>query len=301
MFDYTREIDVRRKWPQMRYAQLRAFHHVALHGGFSRAADAMNQSQPSLSDQVRKLEQAHDVLLFHRDGRRISLTASGEELFRLTSEFFEQETRIGDFLNESRAEAAGTLRIVADSAHHVTELVGRFRALYRNVYVALHTGNTEEVLTKLRNYEADVGVVGNMISAPDLEIHDLGKTPIVAMVAQGFLPASVKFVTLDDLRKHPLVFREKGSRTRAALEEAVGNAGKELVPVLEVEGREAMREVVATGAGIGFVSEAEFGHDVRLRALPIKDVRLEMSEALVTLKARRDVPIIRAFLRTLEV
>jgi aminoethylphosphonate catabolism LysR family transcriptional regulator len=284
----------------MRYAQLRAFHHVALHGGFSRAADAMNQSQPSLSDQVRKLEQAHDVLLFHRDGRRISLTTAGEELFRLTSEFFEHETRIGDFLNESRAEATGTLRIVADSAHHVTGLVGQFRAAYRNVYVALHTGNTEEVLTKLRNYEADVGVVGNMISAPDLDIHDLGKTPIVAMVAEGFLPARTKSVTLDDLRKHPLVFREKGSRTRAALEEAVGKTGKELVPVLEVEGREAMREVVATGAGIGFVSQAEFGHDVRLRALPIRDVRLEMSEALVTLKARRDVPVIRAFLKTLD-
>ena len=73
----------------MRYSQLRAFHHVARCGGFSAAADALNQTQPSLSDQVRKLETAHDVLLFHRDGRRIRLTEAGEGLFRLTRQFFD--------------------------------------------------------------------------------------------------------------------------------------------------------------------------------------------------------------------
>ncbi len=51
----------------MRYTQLRAFHNVALHGGFSRAAGALNQTQPALSDQVRRLEQEYDTLLFYRD------------------------------------------------------------------------------------------------------------------------------------------------------------------------------------------------------------------------------------------
>ncbi len=65
----------------MRHSQLRAFHAVALHGGFSRAAEVVNQSQPALSDQVKRLEQDHDVLLFRREGRRVRLTESGEELF----------------------------------------------------------------------------------------------------------------------------------------------------------------------------------------------------------------------------
>lgn len=54
----------------MRHAQLRAFHHVALTGGFSRAAQALHQTQPSISDQVKRLERDHDVLLLHRDGGR---------------------------------------------------------------------------------------------------------------------------------------------------------------------------------------------------------------------------------------
>ena len=77
----------------MRYSQLRAFHHVALHGGFSRAARALNISQPSVSDQVRQLEQRNDVLLFTREARQVRMTDAGEALFRLTSEMFEVEER----------------------------------------------------------------------------------------------------------------------------------------------------------------------------------------------------------------
>ena len=68
--------------------------------------------------------------------------------------------------------------------------------------------------------------------------------------------------------------------------------------MIEVEGREAMREVVASGAGLGFLSEAEFGHDRRLRTIPLAGDGLVMSETLVSLSARRDVPVIRAFLKT---
>ena len=58
-----------------------------------------------------------------------------------------------------------------------------------------------------------------------------------------------------------------------------------------------MREVVASGAGIGFVSEAEFGHDKRLVRVPIHDIDIAMTETLVHLSMRADVPVIRTFLR----
>ena len=65
----------------MRYSQLRAFHFVALKGGFSRAAVAMHITQPGVSEQVRKLEQDYDVLLFNRERKVIALTQAGEQLF----------------------------------------------------------------------------------------------------------------------------------------------------------------------------------------------------------------------------
>ena len=283
----------------MRYSQLRAFHNVALHGGFSRAAVALNQSQPSLSDQVRNLEQSHDVLLFHRDARQIRLTGAGEELFVLTMRFFEMEAGIGEYLDHSRAEITGTLRIIADSALHVTGFVSRYRASHRNVFVSVHTGNTEQVLRGLRNYEAEIGVVANLVPAADLDTIELGSTPIVAIAASGYLKKSIRRLSLEGLKDHPLIFREVGARTRRALEEAASERQIRFEPVIEVEGREAMREIVASGAGIGFISEAELGNDPRVRSLPIEGLQLTMSETLVTLKARRDVRVVRSFLNTL--
>ena len=284
----------------MRYSQLRAFHNVALFAGFSRAADALNQTQPALSDQVRRLEEAHDTLLFHRESRQVRLTEAGEGLFLLTKQFFEVEEGIAEYLSQTRAALSGTLRIVADSAMHITEAVGRFRAAHPEVFVSIRTGNTEEVLERLRNYDAEVGVVGNLPRASDLDSRDLGRTPIIAIAAKGLLPKGVTTLDFAALPDWPLVFREAGSRTRANLEDLAAARKVKLTPVIEVDGREAMREVVASGAGLGFVSQAEAGHDARLVEVPITGIDLEMVETLVHLSIRRDVPVIRAFLRALE-
>ena len=284
----------------MRYSQLRAFHNVALHGGFSRAAQALNQTQPALSDQVRKLEQEHDTLLFHRDRKQVRLTAAGEGLFLMTRQFFEQEGAIEDYLTRSRATIDGTLRIVADSALHITNAISQFRKSYPDVFISVQTGNTAEVLEKLRNYDAEVGVVGNVTRAPDLETHDLGRTPITAIAAKRVFPPDTKAIAFSELAKWPLVFREPGSRTRQSLEQEAQRRNLSLNPVIEVDGREAMREVVASGAGIGFVSEAEFGHDARLVKVPIADIELGMTETLVYLSMRRDLPVIRAFMRSFD-
>ncbi len=284
----------------MRYSQLRAFHHVARMGGFSRAAEELNQSQPSVSEQVRRLEIAHDVLLFDRSGRKVRLTQAGEGLYTLTKSFFEMEDSISAYLERNRAALVGQLRIVADSAAHVTAAVGRFRVHHPHVAVSLWTGNTEEVLTRLRAYDAEIGVVGNIGEAADLDRIALGASPIVAIAAHGLIPREQGALDIRDLGHWPLVMREPGSRTRAKLEAEAARAGVALPVAIEVEGREAMREVVASGAGVGFVSEAEFGHDARLRRIAISGAELGMSETLVTLRARSDVPVIRAFLRALR-
>ncbi len=280
----------------MRYSQLRAFHAVATHGGFSRAAGALHLTQPAISEQVRKLEQAHDVLLFLRDRKRVSLTPQGEALLLRTRPFFEMEQQIAEFLSESRTAPDGVLRIIADSAHHVTGALEAFRKRYPNVFVTLRTGNTEEVLAALRNYNAEIGVVGAVDQSGDLECRDLGSSAIIAFAAQSMAATLPAPLTLQDLKHLPLIFREPGSKTRQKLEDAAARARISLRPVVEVEGREAMREVVASGAGIGFVSVAEFGHDSRLCRLALADASLTMRETLICLRQRSDVRIIRLFM-----
>ncbi len=131
-----------------------------------------------------------------------------------------------------------------------------------------------------------------------MDLVSLGSSPILAIAARGLLPHGKRSIALADLANWPLVAREAGSRTRATLDEAAAQQGVTLRSAIEVDGREALREVVASGAGIGFMSQAELGHDPRLVSVSISGAQLAMEEALVTLRARRDVPVLRAFLRS---
>ncbi len=272
----------------MRYSQLRAFHFVALKGGFSRAAAAMHITQPGVSEQVRKLEQDYDVLLFNRERKVIALTQAGEQLFLLTKQFFEIEQHIDEYLSEARTEMDGRIRIIADSARHVTQILAEFRKRYPKVHVLLQSGNSEDVVDRLRSYDAEIGVLGGLSPGADIETLDLGKTQILAFAGKGVVPIGTKRMRLEDLAHFPLVFREAGSKTRENIEREAQRQGVVLSPVIEAEGREAMREVVASGAGIGFVSQAELGDDQRLIPIELEGVDLHMSETIAFLGQRRE-------------
>lgn len=280
----------------MRYVQLRAFHYVALCGGFSRAAEELFLTQPAISDQVRKLEEEYDVLLFNRHKKQVTLTGAGERLMEITRRMFDQEAQAHELLSEERALRSGTLRIVADSAHHLLQVLAEFRRRYPGVRVTLSAGNTATVLDRLHRYEADIGVLGEMPHNNAFRMLRLNATPIIAFAAKDFGLGKSRDVTFAELARLPLVMRERGSRTRRKLEEAAARAGFELVPAIEAEGREAVREIVASGAGLGFVSEAEFGHDARLVRYPVKSADdLEMEEALICLQERSGSKLVSAF------
>ncbi|MDK3016047.1 LysR substrate-binding domain-containing protein [Pseudodonghicola flavimaris] len=279
----------------MRYVQLRAFHYVAICGGFSRAAEALFLTQPAISDQVRKLEEEYDILLFNRRNKQVTLTREGEELLSITRRMFDVEQQALELLTESRALRSGELRIVADAAHHLVPVLGRFREKYPGVRITLRSGNTQSVLDGLHAYEADLGVLGEMPRGRDFVTLKLNSTPIIAFAHRDHPAATAGRLSLEELTRFPLVLREKGSKTRHRLEELAAAEGLTLSPTIEAEGREAVREIVASGAGVGFVSIAEFGADSRFTPIEIAAPPMLMDEALICLRERAGAKLVRAF------
>lgn len=280
----------------MYYAQLRAFHAVAMHGGFSKAARKLNLTQPAVSDQVRKLEELFDVQLFDRSRRAVRPTALGRRLFEITRRMFEMEQEAIELLSESHALRTGTLQLAADAPLHLVELIADFRARYPGVAVTLSVGNSDEVLTRLFEFAADVAVLADVADDPRLHCMVLRRDPLVACVARGHPLATRPAIKMADLAREPLVMREPGSITRALVDGEFRRHGLSYTVGLEADGREAMREAVAAGIGIGIVSAPEFGHDERLRAIAIADCRALMTETLVCLKERARLRTVTAFL-----
>ena len=280
---------------EVRHGQLKAFHHVALEGGFSAAAESLNLTQPAISEQVRNLEKRYDIQLFQRNRKKVVLTETGLSVLQLTRKYFEVEQQIKELFEESSAGISGELRIVADSAHHVSDLLAAFNRKYPNVTISVLAGNYEDVLNKLRNYDAEIGVMGSMGPGQDIETISLGFTKIVGFCAESFDLGKRTSLTMADLKILPLVFRESGSKTRLSLEEEARKLGFTLKPAFIAEGREAVAAIVAAGCGIGFVSEAEFADESPLRKIEIEDLHVGITESIVYVGQRRDVRVIRAF------
>jgi aminoethylphosphonate catabolism LysR family transcriptional regulator len=280
----------------LRYVQLRAFHYVAICGGFSRAAEELLLTQPAISDQVRKLEEEYDILLFNRQRKQVTLTPSGETLLAITRRMFDTESQALELLSESRALRDGTLRVVADAAHHLLHIIGPFRQKYPGIRVTIRSGNTQTVIESLFSYDADIGILGEVPTGREYETIKLSSSPIIAFVAAHHPLAARGSLSLSELARQPLVMRERGSKTRKKLEDNALLVGIELPCAIEAEGREAVREIVASGAGVGFVSDAEFGDDARLAKLTIEGEPTLMDEALICLKERSQAKAIRAFL-----
>ncbi len=281
----------------MRPVQLKAFHYVAIEGGFSRAAKALNLTQPAISDQVRRLEEHYDVLLFNRHRRQVQLTEIGERLLEITRRLFEIESQAQELLTESRTMRGGVLRIIADSPHHLLHVLGPFREKYPGVEILLRSGNTEEVVAALYNYEADVGVLGEKPQSSEFETIQLGSTPIVGFAARGHALEKQAQISVAELANWPLVLREEGSKTRQSLIAAAKAKGIKLSPSISAEGREAVSEIVAAGGGVGVVSQAEFSNDPRLFMIKIADAQIYMDEALICLKERNGGKLVQAFMQ----
>ena len=284
----------------MRHSQLRAFHFVATYGSFSAAAEKLRISQPAVSEQVKKLEQNYDTLLFRRQNKKITLTDEGRKILLLTKQLFEVEQQIEDYISESGQELAGSIRIIADSASHVLNILAAFRKKYPKVKVILRSGNSEEVENALRSFNSEIGIMPNSSKKLDIGIKFLGSSKIIAFGEPEYLDTSKKILKMADLTKLPIIFREKGSNTRKIIEKEAKIQGVHLKPIIEVEGREAMRELVASGAGIGFVSEAEFVADSRVVKVNIQGEELIMEETVAFLKQRSNVRVIRNFLSLVD-
>lgn len=279
----------------MRYVQLRAFHNVAIHGGFSRAAEALFLTQPAISDQVRKLEEEYEILLFSRKKKQVTITEQGKRLLEITKRLFENENQALELLSESRAFSSGTLRIKVDSANHVLSSIRRFREKFPAIHIEIRTGNSNEVIKSLYAYETDIGVLGTVPKNADIDVVRLGESRIIAFAARTGPFAGNPALSLGELAALPLVMREPGSKTRQKIEAAAKKQNFDLRPLIEAEGREAVQEIVASGAGIGFVSEKEFSNDARLVPIAIKGSQILMQETLVSLRERSGSKLIHAF------
>jgi LysR family transcriptional regulator, low CO2-responsive transcriptional regulator len=283
----------------MRHTQLRSFHAVAQRQSFTAAARELGVSQPTITTQVKSLEQEFGVELFVRRGRRIELTETGGGLLAITRRLFADEKEAADFLNETRGLRTGHLRVGAVGPYHVTDMLAAFNARHPGLYVSVTVANSRDTLRDLLDYRTDVAVLAHVDPDPRLVAIPYRRHRVVAFCHVDHPFARRRGIRARDMEGQRLIVREAGSTTRLAFEQAMTQAGVRPKVVMEIGSRESIREAVAKGIGLGVVSEAEFIPDPRIRALPVTDAEIYTYAHVVHLRERQNARLVRAFLDVL--
>ncbi|MFL1874900.1 LysR substrate-binding domain-containing protein [Hansschlegelia beijingensis] len=281
----------------MRFTQLRSFHAVAAAESVTAASQQLNVSQPTLTTQVRALEEEYSVELFIRAGGRMRLTEAGRQLQQITRRLFAEEADARHFLTESRELKTGKLRVGAVGPFHVTEMLVAFHARYPQIEISVSVGNSVEVLESLLDFRSDVAVLAYVENDPRLWVRQYSEDPIVVFGRRDHpLMQAAGGLRIAQLDGQPMVYRERGSNTRRASEAALRAAGVAPQIVMEIGSREAVREAVASGVGLGFVSLAEYIADERLTHRPVGDANIFNHAHVACVRDRDQSRLIAAFM-----
>lgn len=279
----------------MRLTQLRSFHAVARHGSFTRAAEHLHVSQPTITTQVKFLEESYNVELFYRSGRRVRLTPLGEQLMQIAQQIFGLEAEAVHLLGDAGELRTGHLRVAAVGPHHVTKMLVDFNQQYPGIKVSVSTGNSQDVLDRLLDYRADVGVQAQLVRDDRFLSLPFSQHPVVIMVSSTHRFARRRSIRLADLQGERFILREQGSTTRRALELALEGAGVQVEAVMEIGSREVIREAVSQGIGIAAVSSVEYVPGPGLHMVKITDAEIFTYAHVLCLAERREMRMVSAF------
>jgi LysR family transcriptional regulator, low CO2-responsive transcriptional regulator len=279
---------------------LKAFHAVAVAGSFTRAAVAVGLSQPTLSSQVSLLEATHAVSLFDRKRRGVTLTPTGKRLLDVTSRIFAAEEEALDLLRGARSIQTGHLRIAADNASHVMPVLASLRAANPGLTFSMTVDNSTNILQRLLDYEADLGVMARLTSDPRIFSLRLKRDRLILFVPASHPLSARGSVAIAELQGCDIVIREPGSVTREVFEASLTQAGVRPGRLVEVQSREAVRETVAAGFGIGVIFESELGGDPAFRPVVVHDADLGVAEYVACLENRRRLANIKGFLDVVQ-
>jgi DNA-binding transcriptional LysR family regulator len=253
----------------MTIRQLEVFLGVAHAKSFSRAAERIHLSQPTLSEHMRELEEELGVRLFVRHPRSVSLTEAGRV-------FGDYATRVVATLAAGRRALAeldglqrGSLVVGASTTpgtYVLPALIARFREIYPGITVALRIANSRIVEERVRDGEADVAVIGGHILGPGERCVAAGIVDELQLIAGAKHPIGAR-ISRAKLARAPLLIREEGSATRQVTERALREAGITVRPAMELDHTETIKRAVMAGLGIAFVSRYAIEDEVRAKRL----------------------------------
>jgi LysR family transcriptional regulator, low CO2-responsive transcriptional regulator len=237
--------------------QLQILEAIAKHGSFTRAAEELELTQPTVSQQIKRLTQTIGLPLFEQLGKQIYLTAAGQEVLTASAIISEKFAELEIAIDELKGLKQGRINLVASTTakYFVPRLLGTFRRKHPEIELALHITNQEGVLARLARNQDDLYFTGRPPSDLEIELRPILENPLVVVAPSNHPLAGKTNIALKELATEPFIFREAGSGTRLVVEHFLAENRVVVDVVIELSSNEAIKQAIAGGLGISVLSQ----------------------------------------------
>jgi LysR family transcriptional regulator, low CO2-responsive transcriptional regulator len=254
--------------------QLRIFVAVADRQSFTRAAEDLFLTQPAVSMQIKALERTVGIPLFDHLGKHVQPTEAGYELYARAKRILQLTAETSETMQALRGAWRRRLRVIATTTvgiYVVPTMLGQFHQRHPEIEIQLEVANWERTCERLFDREADVGIAGPH-PQPFLKMEPFMEDELVVIAGPGHSLVTRTDIPLEELAREPILVREPGSGTRAAVEALFAERNIPLHRAMELSRNGAIKQIVMAGLGIGVVSRAAITLELAMGILCVLDV-----------------------------
>jgi DNA-binding transcriptional LysR family regulator len=236
--------------------QLQIFEATVRLGSFTRAAEELFLTQPTISMQIKKLAEAVGMPLFEHVGRSVKPTEAGRELYESCRKIFDALANLEMKVSDLQGMRRGRLRVavITTVKYFLPELLGEFCSRHPGIEVALKVSNRDRIMERLSNDEDDLYIVGAVPSDADVTAYPFAPNPLVVVAPRDHPLVGRKNIKIEELAEYPFIGREPGSGTRDAVRRVFLEKGPLPKVKMELGSNEAIKHAVVAGLGLAVMS-----------------------------------------------
>ncbi len=281
----------------MTLEQLRIFVAVAERQHMTRASEALNLTQSATSAAIAALEERHAVLLFDRIGRRIVLTAAGQDFLEDARAVLARAAIATRRLDDLAGLKRGTLRLAASQTvanYWLPGVIARFHAAYPDIQLSVCISNSDDTARAVESLDAEIGVIEGASHLTTLKVQQVPGDALQLVMPSGW---STDDISVPALLAHPWILRESGSGTREGLVnwlDVRGLALEDLKIVLELPSNEAVCCAVEAGMGAAVLSDLVVRRSVEAGLIVIANTDLPQRQFSILTHAERQLSSVEA-------
>lgn len=270
--------------------KLKVFCSVVETKSFSKASKAMYLTQPAISLQIRALEEQLGTKLFTRSNKAVSMTKTGEILYKHAKKILSVYAAIDKEINEATGMVKGKLLIGASTTlatYYLPNIIVDFKKKYPDILIDFERGNTQNIIDSLLKAKIDLGLVEGEVTDQRLEVEKMDSDELLLIVSSEHPWAERRDISIHEIIDQPFIMREDGSGTRQVVEKTLQKAEiypEQLNIVMYLGSTEAIKTAVENNLGVSIISGWAIQKEIRfgvLKALSFKDIRIKRDFSLV--------------------